>query len=792
LIRITVTVNEGQLRQHVESKLAVTARMLEVKEAELANSLELLQESRSKVALCTAAEAQRVADHELGQKQQDVEDELTRQKNEMASMMLQAREAELEKQRLSLEAREYDLALAHDEAMAGMQSLIDLQAAGGNSGPMSTVKSPTDQSSLLDVDSTGAITVAQAEEARLEMASLKHRLGCAYLRVEQQARTIQRQRHQMDAAQSDMLLVSRGLPAAVDTPCYRCVAAAAITAEFDGSDLVDASATQLQAGETVDALDTRATTDGRARIYTHKGWISVVASSGETLLVDESTSSRLAALEAVIGQQARQIKELQTVQSDSEAQVARYEQKLTDLRAFVAQLSSENQQLVRQHATLVDEREGEKAEVQMLMRTHALVAQTIVEAQNLQKLQSDLSAAVHVPAPSSPDRHMQDLAERYEQSEHTRAQLETEARQCSAALSESVQHRATLQNKVFELQGCLDGVIAGAQRELGRIQEAHEMAMREGIIQPQETDSATAAQNNIPMGADATHVAAEAARARRHDEAGAKTPLVSTVVAVHAQKTARKFVSSVDASAGGEQESPLSLVPAPAPVPAPPPVPAPVPVSLMLRPEPELEPPAHELRWKQQEEHTLAIVGGPMRSFAVQGTMGESLRLVICEGGLLLQPAGIGGEGELLALRFGELSGWKASERHVTIAQNSGRLLVLEILQPSLLCEALTSGAKHAAHCFDVLWDGVRVYLRVTGRALIVDTDHHLQLTDLRSLEKTSAGFSVRNKSGTRFVCETDCASRIIPIIKQRASEAAKQAKAAKLAMGSPDKHVGR
>jgi hypothetical protein len=105
-------VNEGQLRQHVESKLAVTARMLEVKEAELANSLELLQESRSKVALCTAAEAQRVADHELGQKQQDVEDELTRQKNEMASMMLQAREAELEKQRLSLEAREYDLALA--------------------------------------------------------------------------------------------------------------------------------------------------------------------------------------------------------------------------------------------------------------------------------------------------------------------------------------------------------------------------------------------------------------------------------------------------------------------------------------------------------------------------------------------------------------------------------------------------------------------------------------------------------------------------------------------------------
>jgi hypothetical protein len=181
-----------------------------------------------------------------------------------------------------------------------------------------------------------------------------------------------------------------------------------------------------------------------------------------------------------------------------------------------------------------------------------------------------------------------------------------------------------------------------------------------------------------------------------------------------------------------------------------------------------------------------------MRSFAVQGTMGESLRLVICEGGLLLQPAGIGGEGELLALRFGELSGWKASERHVTIAQNSGRLLVLEILQPSLLCEALTSGAKHAAHCFDVLWDGVRVYLRVTGRALIVDTDHHLQLTDLRSLEKTSAGFSVRNKSGTRFVCETDCASRIIPIIKQRASEAAKQAKAAKLAMGSPDKHVGR
>eukprot|EP01047_Picozoa_sp_COSAG01_P086271 COSAG01_NODE_19322_length_1017_cov_2.766885_1_plen_197_part_10 len=84
--------NERQLRQHVESKLAATARMLEVKEAELAKSLELLHESRSKVARC---EAQRVADHELSQKQQDVEDELTRQKNEMASMMLQAREAEL-------------------------------------------------------------------------------------------------------------------------------------------------------------------------------------------------------------------------------------------------------------------------------------------------------------------------------------------------------------------------------------------------------------------------------------------------------------------------------------------------------------------------------------------------------------------------------------------------------------------------------------------------------------------------------------------------------------------------
>jgi hypothetical protein len=157
------------------------------------------------------------------------------------------------------------------------------------------------------------------------------------------------------------------------------------TALETSSDVVIAG--KCFAGETVEALETRTTADGRVRIRISTGWLSVVASNGKILLEDDTTGvlrTRIAEMEVVLRQKDRDAEQHRLLLAQSEAETARFNRELQAAKSTdVIESAGAHQELIDLRCAFDDTRAREEATAQELVELRAENEQLLVERADL-------------------------------------------------------------------------------------------------------------------------------------------------------------------------------------------------------------------------------------------------------------------------------------------------------------------------------------------------------------------------------------------------------------------------
>ena len=343
-------------------------------------------------AVCERNQMQAQVEARLLQKREQANDELQRQKQDLMVMRLQEMQAQVEQLQSELARKEMERVRAIDElqrrgggdgikpsepepepepelgrSLVGDQDKSLSQAEGyerrlqaqradheqqlsvlraqleAAQGLQMHVNNPTDQP---EEDRAVAADAAQQDKQQTRRLELHRNLEAevARLRAADQEAKLQlksrddllaRQQESLEQARADIhKIVQRGEGAFTkeshERRFYKCVSDAVVTTALEtSSDVVIAG--KCFAGETVEALETRTTADGRVRIRISTGWLSVVASNGKILLEDDTTGvlrTRIAEMEVVLRQKDRDAEQHRLLLAQSEAETARFNREL--------------------------------------------------------------------------------------------------------------------------------------------------------------------------------------------------------------------------------------------------------------------------------------------------------------------------------------------------------------------------------------------------------------------------------------------------------------------------------
>ena len=415
----------------VEARAAV-ARLAQV-EAELQQREEDVRESRAEVAeltdLCKRHQMQTQVQAGLVQKREEANQELQRQKQQLMVARLQEMQVELEHVRSELAETEAERARAIDELRRRTSRAFGAPADDSETHLRALREDYQRQLSVLRTQLEERRSISPATSAprgtqlrdpepepdgqprgrnlqlqmdlEAEVARLRAANEETKLQLKRRDDILARQQASLDHARADIDEIEKRTQGTDchDRQFYKCISDVVVTTALETStDVVIAG--KCFAGETVEALETRTTADGRVRVRISTGWLSVVASNGKVLLEDSTTDvlrTRIAEMDVVLRQRERDAEESRVLLADSDANSARLSRELQAAKSTkLNESTGTHQEVVELRRAIEHVRAREKAAAQELVQLRAENEQLMAEYADVRDQKEELNRLAEV------------------------------------------------------------------------------------------------------------------------------------------------------------------------------------------------------------------------------------------------------------------------------------------------------------------------------------------------------------------------------------------------------------